>query len=51
MTTSKTKQIYYNGWWWRTSLLADGTRAVQPFRTGGGQTVRTATRYYRKPVR
>ena len=32
MTTSNTKLAYYNGWWWRTTLLADGTRSVQPFR-------------------
>jgi hypothetical protein len=51
MTTSNTKQIYYNGWWWRTRLLADGTRTVQPFRTGGGPAARTTTRYYRRPVR
>lgn len=47
MTTSDTKLIYYNGWWWRTTLLADGTRAVQPFRTGSGA-ARATTRYYRK---
>jgi hypothetical protein len=50
MTTSDTKLTYYNGWWWRTTLLADGTRAVQPFRAGGGA-ARATTRYYRKPVR
>jgi len=40
MTTSNTKLAYYNGWWWRTSLLADGTRAVQPFRARGGPAMR-----------
>ena len=51
MTTSNTKQSYYNGWWWRTTRLPDGTRAVQPFRIGGGPAARATTRYYRKPVR
>jgi hypothetical protein len=50
MTTSKTKLIYYNGWWWDMTLLADGTRAVRPFRTGHGPAARAKTRYYRKPA-
>jgi len=50
MTTNKVKLTYYNGWWWRTALLADGTRAAQPFRIGDGA-ARATTRYYRKPVR
>jgi hypothetical protein len=40
MTTSNTKLNYYDGWWWRTTLLPDGTRAVQPARIGGGPTAR-----------
>jgi hypothetical protein len=51
MTTTNTKMTYYNGWWWRTSLLADGTRAVQPFRARGGPAMRGTTRYYPRPGR
>jgi hypothetical protein len=51
MTTSKTKLTYYNGWWWRTALLADGTRVVQPYRKGGGPVSHATPRYYRAPGR
>jgi hypothetical protein len=51
MTTSRTKLAYYNRTLWRTVLLADGTRAVQPLLTDGGPTNRATTRYYRKHSR
>ena len=46
MSGNNAKLTYYNGWWWRRALLADGTRTVQPFRIGGGPAA--STRYYRK---
>lgn len=51
MTTSKTKLTYYNGILWRTVILSDGTRLVQPFRmVSGAPTTRAAVRRYRKPA-
>ena len=49
MTTSKL--TYYNGTLWRTVILADGTRVVQPFRmVSGAPPTRAAVRHYRKPA-
>jgi hypothetical protein len=61
MGTSRTKLVYYKGTWWRTVLLTDGARAVQPLPTDGTRAVqplptdgepadRAMTRYYRRPA-
>jgi len=49
MSRNNANLTYYNGWWWHRAMLADGTRTVQPFRTGGSPEIRGRTRYYRRP--
>ena len=46
--TNTTKLTYYNGFLWRTTILPNGTRTVQPLRAGDkGRVVARAEIRYR----